>query len=124
MPDDIRRISGDEYRAGPGFTLKSLTSIDHVRAAMSTVARRVTTGQLEVEAGYKIVQILERIMKAVHTKRQHELEARRLDLLGAAAESGAAIFEGIAIIPPPQVTIEQQGPATLTIEGPKDATDA
>ena len=124
MPDDIRRMSGDEYKAGPGFNLANLTTIDHVRSAMATVARRVTTGKLEVEAGYKITQILERVMRAVHTKRQHELEARRLDLLGAAAESGAAIFEGIAIVPPPQVVVEGKPPAVLTIEAPKDASDA
>ena len=120
MPDDIRRMSGDEYRAGPGFVLRNLVTIDQIRAAMATTVRRVTTGKLETEAGYKIVQMLERILRAAHMKRQHELDARRLDLLGAAAESGAAIFEGIAIVPPPQV-IQGDAPATLTIEPPKDA---
>ena len=102
IPTPIRRSGSlEHYAAGLPFRLGPMRGYDEVMKEMARVTRLVTAGKLEVEAGSRIVAMLGQIVKTINLRRRAELDERRLDLLGAAAEEGAAVFEGIAIIPPP-----------------------
>lgn len=124
-----RRSGGESYAAGQAFDLKKIGNYDEALTAMSKIVRLSTEGKLEIEAAKALVAMIDKMVQTMHRKRAHQLETRRLDLLGAAAEQGSAVFEGLMIIPPESrkpkdvtprsrgaVTIEQ-GPA-LSIKAP------
>lgn len=81
-------------------TVGPVTGFDQAIAEMVRITRAVGAGKVEVDTGAKMVGMLRGVVTAIHFRRKAELEARKLDLLGAAAESGAAVFEGFAIVPP------------------------
>ena len=82
------------------FKLRSLSSLRDCRAAMTSIINRMTMGEIGVDSGRRIVLAIQSVTK-VHIAEAHlRLEERRLDKLGAAVESGRAIFQGINIIPP------------------------
>lgn len=100
-PTPIRRSGSlDQYVAGQEFSIAGLQGFSDCAQAQARVIRRVAAGKLEVEAGNKLIQMIATLARTFHFQRKAELEERRLDLLGAAAEQGAAVFEGLAIVPP------------------------
>ena len=122
---------GERYNVGQGYKIGALASVEHVRRELAIIARKAALGQLELEGARALTRILKEVLGAIHTQRKHDLESRRLDLLGAAAEEGVIFFQGIAIVPPPGydkapdkpvVTID---PAQVTVaEKPLPETEA
>lgn len=96
----LRQAGAEKYSGGVPFSIHQLASVDQCRSAMAQVVRRVIAGTLEVEVGNRLTQMLERVMRSATVIRGHELETRRLDLLGAAVEEGGVVWAGIKIIPP------------------------
>lgn len=118
-----RRAGGESYAAGTPFEIPKLSTYDEALTAMGKIVRRCAKGELEIDAGQRLVQMIERMVNTMHKKRSHTLEERRLDLLGAAAEQGAAVFEGLMIIPPESrktkdVTPRSQGNGMTIEQGP------
>ena len=102
VPTLIQRDSGGGERSnvGKAYKLGNISTVSDVRREMVKVMNLVVQGKLEVEGALRLTRILRDILHCIHTDRKHELENRRLDLLGAAAETGIAFFQGIAIIAP------------------------
>ena len=84
----------------PAFRIGPVQGYDQAIKEMVRITRAVGDDRIDLDKGHKMVQMLGRVVQAINFRRRTELEERRLDLLGAAAESGAAVFEGFAIIPP------------------------
>ena len=95
-----RRGGGVQYGAGSPIKVGPVQSYDQAVKLLGTLARKVASGELEVETGAKMSAMVMNIVRTIHYRRSSDLEERRLDLLGAAAEEGAAVFQGVAIIPP------------------------
>ena len=102
VPTLIQRDSGGGERSnvGKAYKLGNIVTVSDVRREMVKVMRLGVEGKLELEGALRLTRILRDILHCIHTDRKHELENRRLDLLGAAAETGIAFFQGIAIIAP------------------------
>lgn len=107
-------------RAVPGtFKLSPVRTYDEAITAMAMVTRKVGLGEIDVDRGWKLVGMLSRLVTAINYRRKSELEDRRLDLLGAAAERGDAVFEGLAIIPPrPRDEVHPSAPSTPETASP------
>lgn len=109
VPTLIQRDSGggDRSNVGPAYALGNISGVSDVKREMVKVMRLAVEGKLELEGALRLTRILRDILHCIHTDRKHELEARRLDLLGAAAETGIAFFQGLAIIAPAGAKIQQ-----------------
>lgn len=118
-PPIKRSGSLDIYAGGMPYSIRDLSGFSGCAAAQAQVIRRVAAGKMEVEVGNKLVQMIAQVARTLHFQRKTQLEERKLDLLGAAAEQGAAVFEGLAIVPPrsrAHPTPETAAPPVLNME--------
>ena len=100
--NQIHRYAGRTAAiCGKTFKLGPLNSYDQALKEIARIARKAALGEIELGAADHLTRLIERAVGVIYKRRQDEFNTRRLDLMGAAAEQGAAVFEGFAIIPPP-----------------------